>query len=140
MRLLLIRPATDYEVLIAADPFGNFQCVGEITSLYDQHLELWDEVSGTLYDRMPMQGPRVCRVKDLHKGVLEFCFGGLPRPAFRVLWFEGETPKHIVCSNAFMKQPAESTPSSALSTAIRHRLDYFSGEEHEIEIMEGVLG
>lgn len=140
MHLLLIRPDCEYEVFAVVDPFDNCQVTSETLSLFDHHKDLYFKVSGALYELIPMRGPDACTTKPLHEEIQEFCFGaGMPRPGFRILWFQGKEANQVICSKAFLKTPKGSTPTSALPTAKLDRDNYFSGRSHKVTIMEGAL-
>ena len=78
--------------------FGYCNVVSEIERLLETDEELWWKVGAPFYEMVPHYGPDACETRELTGGVHEFCFGGLPGAAFRILWFEGSSPNEIVCS------------------------------------------
>ena len=140
IRLLLLRPDCPFEVLAVGDPFGNYQVVEAVNSLFSEDRRLWQAVSVGLYEQLPARGPNACVHKALHGEIREFCFGGgMPEPAFRILWFEGNSRKQIVCSYAFLKRPGQGTSVHALEIAQGERERYFLGPDPRITVMKGVL-
>ena len=129
MLLCVIRPNAEYTVCAVPDdgPCSQCQVIVEINGLFPDHQQLHGEVWKRLYLEIPVRGlPEVDGMKPLRDGIQEFRFGRLPGMAFRVLWFEGESPKEIVCSNAFAKELRESTPDQAINRATWHRHSFLA--------------
>lgn len=108
------------------------------------HAQLWKEVWKGLYYEMPIRGlPDATGTKLLRDDIHEFIFGRLPGIAFRVLWFEGDGPKEVICSNAFRKHLGASTPDSAIDQAKWHRkkflADLSKGQVNRLEMRPSEL-
>ena len=129
MLLCVIRPGAEYTVCVVPDgkPCSQSQVIAEINGLMPEQEQLNREVWATLYREIPVDGlPGINGQKPLRDDIRQFNFGRLPGIGFRVLWFEGEGPKEVICSGAFTKRQGQSTPDTAIDRAIWHRHQFVS--------------
>ncbi len=130
-----------WDVQAVENESGQCQVLEHLLDLRAQEPELFQEVAAFLRDDLPINGPPpeakgrsgiVPSTKRLREGISEFRLGRRPFPAYRVLWFEGNRPRQIICANAFTKRDA-STPVDALPKAIRLRQRYLEDRRKDQE-------
>ncbi len=134
MRLVRIRRVS-FDVL-AVHEDGETQVVEKLQQIETSHPKIWSAAFAALYVEIPQIGPEgAATVKELCEPLCEFVFGRRPGVGFRVVWFFGNTPFDIVCSNAFVKGEKMSTPEEAIATARAH-YDRYQSEPIKITDIE----
>ena len=116
-----------YDVLAVKEPGGLCPVLEAVGALQDCDWGLHLEVTQTLYDVLPQHGPDAHAWKALRGEIREYVFGyGPPDPAFRIVWFQGETERRIICSSGHLKTHGSGrTPPGAIPLAEKHRERYF---------------
>lgn len=124
MYLCVIRPGAEYRVCVVPNgsQCSDCQVLDQIRRLSPKEQQLQEEIWAGIYEDLPIKGlPDSNGTKQLQHGIHELRFGRLPGRAFRILWFEGETPVEIICSYAFVKGLGDSTPQEAQDKARWHQ-------------------
>lgn len=125
MRLALIRPACDYQLLAVCARDGECSVLEEIERLRGIDAGLFEEVAGVLYNRVPFWGPPSEHTKSLGHEIWEFKFGRQPGLGFRVVWFYGDGFRQLICTMAFLKGGGRPNPASfAKKQALAYRSEY----------------
>lgn len=140
MELLGIRPQAKFDVLAVREVGGECKTLTTLKSLQPHQPELFEEVRNAIYVALPTHGPSAQEWKTLRGEIREFIFGGLPDPAFRIVWFQGREESEIIFSSAHLKMEGQGTPLGAIPIAERHREKYWyglkPGRQHRIAWLE----